>query len=265
MRRILPLIVSFAACSSGTTSSYYRDRALLHSQTEAEIHSMEKVELSGKPYSRLISKRRSSVDEGPRAEISSASAAAAELSAGNARFVAGDTVSPRQGADRRSAVVAAQKPHTVILSCSDSRVPPEVVFDQGIGDLFIIRTAGEVADSAAIASIEYAVEHVGVKQILVMGHTSCGAVKATLGTPRGQSAGSKELDKLIAGIGPNVASYTVETAGPNLESAVRAQVDGVAKSLLVKLKIVKEAVEHHGVSLAKGIYHLDSGRVDIWY
>lgn len=187
--------------------------------------------------------------------------ALAALKEGNLRFVEGTARHPLQDAARRQSTKSDQKPHTIVLSCSDSRVPPEIVFDQGIGQIFVVRTAGEVADAAAIASIEYAVEHLGSKLLLVMGHHSCGAVKAALSTPKGKSAGSRDLDKLLAEIRPNIKSFSLESAGPHLDYAVRSQVAGVSAGLLKRSKILREAVEHHHLSLAGAVYNLDSGKV----
>jgi carbonic anhydrase len=103
-----------------------------------------------------------------------------KLSDGNTRFVTSHMIHPNISDIRRTEVAQGQKPFAVILTCSDSRVPPEIIFDQGLGDLFVIRTAGEVVDDIAIASIEYAIEHLGVKLIVVMGHQKCGAVDAAV-------------------------------------------------------------------------------------
>jgi carbonic anhydrase len=106
--------------------------------------------------------------------------ALARLKEGNARFVRGRVKRPNAGADRRSAVAGGQNPFAVIVSCADSRVPPEILFDQGIGDLFVVRTAGQALGDFELASIEYAVEHLGTPFILVLGHERCGAIKATV-------------------------------------------------------------------------------------
>ena len=87
---------------------------------------------------------------------------------------------PNQGVERRKELVEGQHPFAIILCCSDSRVPPEVIFDQGLGDLFIVRTAGNVFDNIALGSIEYAVEHLEVPLLVVLGHGQCGAVTATV-------------------------------------------------------------------------------------
>ncbi|MGN6241197.1 MAG: carbonic anhydrase, partial [Cellulosimicrobium cellulans] len=104
----------------------------------------------------------------------------ATLRAGNDRFVADAPLHPSQGADRRRETSASQHPHTVLFGCSDSRVAAEIIFDQGLGDMFVVRTAGHVIDSAVLGSIEYAVAVLNVPLIVVLGHDSCGAVGATL-------------------------------------------------------------------------------------
>ena len=103
-----------------------------------------------------------------------------ELLEGNRRFSEGERTCPNASPTRRREVAEGQNPFAVVIACSDSRVPPEILLDRGIGDLFVIRTAGNVIDDAALGSIEYAVEHLGVRLVLVMGHTRCGAVCAAL-------------------------------------------------------------------------------------
>ena len=97
---------------------------------------------------------------------------------GNKRFVNGESDHPRQTIDRRIQLTHGQHPKAVVLACSDSRVPVEIIFDQGLGDLFVIRTAGEITDLSVLASLEFAVDSLGVKLVMVLGHESCGAVKA---------------------------------------------------------------------------------------
>ena len=102
------------------------------------------------------------------------------LKAGNARFVKGKPSRPNATPTRRAEIAASQHPFAIVVSCSDSRVPPEMVFDAGLGDLFVVRTAGEVVTAVEMASIEYAVDHLGASLVLVMGHERCGAVKAAV-------------------------------------------------------------------------------------
>ncbi len=98
---------------------------------------------------------------------------------GNKRFAAGRQLHPNQGKERRDEVAKGQKPFAIIVGCSDSRIPPEILFDQGIGDLFIIRLAGNIVDDMALGSIEYAADHLGSRLVVVLGHSKCGAVTAT--------------------------------------------------------------------------------------
>jgi carbonic anhydrase len=104
------------------------------------------------------------------------------LQEGNKRFVTGNQTLRNETVARAKETAAAQHPYAIILACSDSRVPPEVLFDAGIGELFIIRVAGNIIGAEETASIEYAIEHLGTKLVVVMGHTSCGAVKASVET-----------------------------------------------------------------------------------
>ena len=129
--------------------------------------------------------------------------AIARLKAGNAAFVEKPEAALNITADQRKALAKGQSPFASVLSCADSRVPPEVVFHTGLGELFVVRAAGHVADHSVLASLEYAAEHLNVPLILVMGHEACGAVKATMETPPGKSLGPN-LDFLIKAIRPAV-------------------------------------------------------------
>lgn len=185
---------------------------------------------------------------------------------GNSRFVSGKMTHVRQDADRRAALTGGQKPHTIILSCSDSRVPPELIFDQGLGDLFIVRVAGNIYGNASVASIEYAVEHLGSKLILVLGHDSCGAVKAAISTPIGESAGTQDLDTLISIIQGNIDPYSKDALkeDPTVRKPVIANADSVARTLVTRSKVIRKAVEEGSVKIIKGIYSLDKGAVEFW-
>ena len=104
--------------------------------------------------------------------------AISKLKEGNGRYAGGNLQHPGQTTERRAELAKSQYPFATIVSCSDSRVPPEIVFDQGLGDLFVVRVAGNVVDDHALGSIEYSVDHLGVRLIVVLGHQSCGAVQA---------------------------------------------------------------------------------------
>ncbi len=184
------------------------------------------------------------------------------LKNGNTRFLKGNfRKDGKSGADRKR-LAGGQKPHTIVISCADSRVPPELVFDQSLGEIFVIRAAGEALDSSVIASAEYAVEHLGPKSIVVLGHTSCGAVKAAMETKEGTSAGSSDLDKLVADIKPRIAGVKKVSSAVAEESAANAK--GVAADLMKRSEIIKSAVEKKGVKITPALYDLDSGVVSFF-
>lgn len=184
------------------------------------------------------------------------------LQKGNKRFAS--TEVRRDGAKSidRKKLVSGQKPYAIVLSCSDSRVPPEIVFDQKLGEIFVVRTAGQSLDFATIASIEYGVSHLGSNLIVVMGHESCGAVKAALATLKGGDAGSAWLNKLVADLHPHLKRFTElsQTEGVVVESW--ANVEGVANDLLNRSEIIKKAVESGDVRIQNALYHLGSGEVE---
>src|SRR6185295_14644161 len=139
-----------------------------------------------------------------RAEGPAPAESLARLKAGNATFVANPSEALPVDAEKRAALAKGQTPFASVLSCADSRVPPEIIFHTGLGDVFVVRAAGHVPDRSVLASLEYAAEHLNVPLIMVMGHEMCGAVKAAVETPRGQSLGPN-LDYLVKAIRPAVA------------------------------------------------------------
>ena len=184
------------------------------------------------------------------------------LKGGNKRYTTARTFQSGISLKDRQKLVAGQKPYAIVLSCSDSRVPPEIVFDQKLGQIFVVRTAGQSLDYAAIASIEYALEHLGSNLIVVMGHESCGAVKAALGTLKGGDAGSPWLNKLVADLHPHLKRFSSlsQTDGVIVESW--ANVEGVAKDLLERSEIVNKLVKTGEVKIQNALYHLGSGEVE---
>lgn len=179
-----------------------------------------------------------------------------ELASGNGRFVSGKS-EPANLIARRKELAKTQNPRVAVLSCADSRVPPEIVFNQGLGDLFVVRSAGESADPLAVGSLEYAVEHLGTVVIVVMGHESCGAVKAACS---GEKPGSPNLDAVVT---PIVASCTkVEKSKPEtFELAARDHVHSVAQELLAKSVILKKAADEGKLKIMEAYYSLDTGEV----
>lgn len=184
------------------------------------------------------------------------------LKNGNIRYLKG--FHRKDGAAKKDIerLATGQSPHSIILSCSDSRVPPEIVFDQKLGEVFVIRTAGQSLDSAVIASIEYAVKHLGSNLILVMGHTSCGAVKATLDTPIGSDTGSPYINALVAEVQPRLAAHRKGPASENLTVEGWDNARGVTQKLLEKSKVIREAAKSGSLRLETALYHLKSGQVE---
>jgi carbonic anhydrase len=183
-----------------------------------------------------------------------------KLRRGNEIYAAGNFDPARASASRRVELVKGQHPFAVVLTCADSRVPPELIFDQGLGDLFVIRTAGAVADSAVLGSIEYATEHLHVPLVVVMGHSSCGAVKAAL-EPAGHGPDiASNLTKLVAAIRPALAH--MKSGGDVWENAVYASI-GQNLSDIFRLSPMLTHMRHSNEAAFVGaFYHLDSGKVD---
>lgn len=175
---------------------------------------------------------------------------------GNKRYTSSEMVHPNQTSVRRTAVANEQHPFAVVLSCSDSRVPPEILFDQGIGDLFVIRVAGNVLDDAALGSIEYAIEHLNVKLIVVLGHERCGAVSAAV---KGGKA-SGHIRYLVEAIQPAVEKAK-SLSGDILENAVRINVQNVVAQLKSSEPIIEEFVHEKKVDVIGARYDLDDGSV----
>jgi len=183
------------------------------------------------------------------------------LKNGNLRFTSGRIRKDGQGKADIERLSKGQTPHTMVLSCSDSRVPPEIVFDQRLGELFVVRTAGEALDPNAIGSLEYAIEHLGAQHLLVMGHTSCGAVKAALSTMGGKDAGSPSLNKLVADIHPRISEFKDKEPTHNVEMETWANAKGVAKDLLSRSEIIAKAVKEGKVKISTSVYYLENGKV----
>ena len=184
------------------------------------------------------------------------------LENGNIRFTKNKLRRDGRGPIDVQRLKDGQKPHAIVLSCSDSRVPPEHIFDQGLGEIFVVRTAGQAIDNNVIASIEYAIEHLGSKLIVVMGHTSCGAVKAAMGSKIGVSVGSPALDALVSDIRPRLP--LTPSGEKDVEPESLANVRGVAEDLSRKSAIIKEKTATGEVLIKRAMYHLDSGKVS-WY
>jgi carbonic anhydrase len=183
---------------------------------------------------------------------------------GNRRFVAGEAVHFQQDALRRSDTANnGQKPFAVILTCSDSRVPPELIFDQGIGCLFVIRVAGNVARTDEVATVEYGVGHLGARLVVVLGHTRCGAVTAVVE----EAHVGPNLAQLVEPIGPAVTRARHENPGkrgaPLVDAAIHANVEQAMGDLLRQSSELSLAVAHGQARVVGALYDLESGEVKV--
>lgn len=183
------------------------------------------------------------------------------LLAGNRRFVAGDRHERAVTAERKL-LASGQKPGAIILSCSDSRVPPELVFDQTLGDLFVVRTAGNVADAVALGSMEYAADHLHAELLVVMGHEKCGAVTAA--TQDGDVP-SPNLKAVLDAIAPAVRPLKSKVAGAELvHHGISANVEASALHVVEASPVLRERVEQRKLTIKRAVYDLETGEVRFW-
>ena len=186
--------------------------------------------------------------------------ALAQLMEGNQRFQRDANSHPHLHAKRRSELVGGQAPFAVILSCSDSRVPPELIFDQGLGGLFVVRLAGNTVTRAGLESIDYAVDHLGTNLIMVLGHDSCGAVKGAL--TECVSKPAAELPEIFANICPAV-DQARKAGGDKLESnAIDLNVTDQVK-MLERSPLFKKRIADGSLKIVGARYGLESGKVEI--
>lgn len=196
--------------------------------------------------------------------------ALARLREGNIRFAANV-----RGADtfvshtRRTELAAGQQPFAIVLGCSDSRVPAELVFDQGLGDLFVIRVAGNIVAPSQVGSVEFAAERFDTRLVVVLGHSQCGAIQATLDelrTPNGKQ--SRNLRAIVDRISPSVegllASGTEWDAEELVERAVRANIRASVEHLRHGSEVLEELIQRHGLLVVGAEYSLDTGVVDFF-
>lgn len=182
-----------------------------------------------------------------------------QLIAGNKRFAAGNAKHPNQTIERREELNEGQHPFAVVISCSDSRVCPEIVFDCGLGDLFVVRSAGQVADDAELASVEYAVEHLGVELVLILGHSSCGAVGATVAG--GQVNG--HLAALVDAIEPALQRSENGGQAPDVDQCARENVRMQVEQLRGCEPLIRPRVDVGNLQIIGGFYDLATGEVEI--
>ncbi|MBP1747090.1 MAG: mtcA2 [Deltaproteobacteria bacterium] len=181
-----------------------------------------------------------------------------KLLEGNKRCVVCKQQNPRQDARRRKEVSKGQKPFAVIVGCSDSRIPPELIFDQGLGDLFVVRLAGNIVDALALGSIEYAVEHLGTKLIVVLGHGKCGAVTAATKGPDAPG----HVGAIVKAIQPAVKKVQ-KMPGDLVDNAIRANASLVVNKIKSSKPILAEMVNKGEIEVIGAYYNIETGAVEL--
>jgi len=189
--------------------------------------------------------------------------ALSRLMNGNARYVDGFSAHPHGDGPRRIEVASGQRPFATILACADSRVAPELIFDQGLGDLFVIRVAGNVVDDAVLASIEYSVIHLGSTLIMALGHERCGAVKATIEALAGRGSPDDRdtrIGALAALITPAVRAVPAGASDP-VDAAVSLNAANAAAEVFAGSRPLRTRVLAGQLKIVAARYDLDDGRV----
>ena len=192
-----------------------------------------------------------------------ADAVLAQLLEGNERFLKGDLAHPRRKPEDFVPLAEGQAPLTVVVSCADSRVAPELIFDQGVGDLFVVRVAGNVVTGAGASvkgSIEYAIAELGVRLIIVLGHSRCGAVKAAIKHIDDKDALPGSIGNLVDLIRPAVAMVK-DKQGDILDHAINANVELGVKRLRRLEPILADSVRKGTLKVVGAVYDLHSGKV----
>jgi len=187
--------------------------------------------------------------------------ALARLIEGNWRFAANRAIHPNTGENRRLEVRDLQRPFAIILGCADSRVPPEIVFDCGLGDLFVVRTAGHAVDKIVLASLQFGVVGIGVPLLVVLGHTRCGAVKTALNAVCGEVRIEPAMQSLVEKVRPAVEKSQGQ-ADDWLDSAVRMNVELTVRRLQ-RAKLLSQAIKQSGLRIVGAYYDLDTGVAEV--
>jgi len=184
-----------------------------------------------------------------------------KLKAGNKKFVSGHPIHPHETLDRIRELKKGQTPFVVIVSCSDSRVPPELVFDQGFGDVFSIRTAGNIIGDYELGSIEYAIEHLHCKLIVVLGHENCGAIQAYASSGNEEHNGD-HIQNLVNYIASEEEEKNVpDSLRSNIDILVKANIAHGVNFLRSSTPVLKPLVDKNEITIIGAYYDLDSGRV----
>lgn len=199
----------------------------------------------------------------------SARDALVRLYEGNRRFAADAGKADTVLRERRKELLGGQAPFAIIVGCSDSRVPAEIIFDQGLGDLFVIRVAGNIVAPSQIGSVEFAATNFGTRLVVVLGHTGCGAIEATLEQLQAANENrSRNLRSIVEFIRPSVETLIQKGYGQDrdqlLEAAVRSNVQASSEQMRHGSEILEELEEHEGLLIVGAEYSLETGLVDFF-
>jgi len=192
------------------------------------------------------------------------------LREGNRRFTSSAPRSdPYAGETRRAELARSQEPFAIVLGCSDSRVPAEIVFDQGLGDLFVIRVAGNIVAPSQVGSVEFAAERFGTRLVVVLGHSQCGAILATLEELRQPRENqSRNLQAIVDRIRPSVEALVEGDLGRDpealVERAVRANIRASASHLRHGSEVLEQLIKDDGLLVVGAEYSLETGAVDFF-
>ena len=178
------------------------------------------------------------------------------LMKGNDRYVHDLLEHPNRTSERRESLVSSQAPFAAIVGCSDSRVPPEIIFDQGVGDLFVVRVAGNVIGPIELSSVEYAVRNLGASVILVMGHKNCGAVKAVV---EGQVSKIEPIAEIIE---PAIKEVEVDHPKDLLNACIKTNAVRM-KQILLKSPVVQKLIAEGKLEVSAAYYNLETGAVEL--
>ena len=184
------------------------------------------------------------------------------LREGNERFVQGQSSHPNQNASHRSSLVETQNPFAVIFGCSDSRLAAEIIFDVGLGDVFVVRTAGQVIDDAVLGSLEYSVGVLGVPLIVILGHDSCGAVTATKSAVETGEMPTGFIRDLVERITPSVLT-SLRNGQPEVNDMVVEHVKQTSQRLVDSSRVISDAIEEGRTAVIGLSYRLAEGRADL--
>ena len=185
-----------------------------------------------------------------------------EMARGNERFMAGEPQHPRQDVERRTELAQFQAPHAALFGCSDSRLAAEIIFDKGLGDLFVVRNAGQVISDSVVGSLEYAVAVLDVPLIVVLGHDECGAVRAAIDAEKPDATPlPPHIARLIAPIRPAVQRVPNDNGGPDILEVGREHLRDTVAELLESSELISAAIAAGTLAVVGANYRLLEGRV----